>query len=69
MLFRKKMPRSCDYCAFGTSISENQILCMKKGAVSVDFKCRKFRYDPCKRIPCKVKLPDFSSYNDSDFSL
>ncbi len=69
MLFRKKIQKSCSYCAHGTCISDNQILCIKKGSVSVDFKCRKFRYDPCKRIPGKMKLPDFSAYHDDDFSL
>ena len=29
----------------------------------------RFRYDPCKRIPCKAKAMDFSKYDSEDFSL
>jgi hypothetical protein len=31
--------------------------------------CRKFRYDPCKRIPSKPKALDFRKYDEHDFSL
>lgn len=69
MLFRKKMPRSCTYCVYGAELSEEQIICTKKGIVSVYDQCRKFRYDPCKRIPVKAKAPDFSKYDQEDFTL
>lgn len=69
MLFRKKIERSCSYCQFGTQIEEDLILCSKKGVRSIDSKCRRFRYDPCKRIPHKAKALDFSKYEEQDFSL
>ena len=69
MLFRKKMPRSCSYCAYATKLNEEQVLCIKKGVRNGDLPCRKFSYDPCKRIPVKAKALDFSKYNDEDFSL
>ncbi len=69
MLFRKKMYRSCCYCNHGTAMGEDQILCAKRGVVSVYYSCRKFRYDPCKRVPPKMKPLDFQKYNDTDFSL
>lgn len=69
MLFRKKIQRSCSYCAFGTKIDDEQVLCIKNGVVSVSGKCRKFSYDPCKRIPAKPKAMDFSKYSKEDFSL
>lgn len=69
MLFRKKMPRSCSYCAYGTKIDENNVLCIKRGVVSIDGACRKFVYDPCKRIPPKAKALDFEKYNKEDYSL
>jgi hypothetical protein len=68
MLFRKKMERSCTYCAYGTKIDEELTLCIKKGVVSTDG-CRKFRYDPTKRIPPKQKPLDFSKYDEEDFTL
>lgn len=69
MLFRKKIAPSCIYCAYSTRLDDEQILCIKRGVVLESSKCRKFKYDPCKRIPLKPKAPDFSQYDDHDFSL
>ncbi len=69
MLFRKKIPRSCTYCQYFTTLDEEQGLCMKKGIVAPDGKCRKFRYDPCKRIPPRPKPLDVDKYSTEDFSL
>ncbi len=69
MLFRKKITKSCSYCLHGTSIDKDQILCIKKGVVPLCGKCRKFRYDPCKRVPAKPKALDFEQYNEVDYSL
>ncbi len=69
MLFRKKIERSCSYCSYGTLIQDGQVLCTKKGVVSADDKCRKFSYDPCKRIPPRPKAVDFSKYDTEDYSL
>ena len=69
MLFRKKIERSCSYCLYGACLENEQILCAKKGMRSLEDKCRKFKYDPCKRIPSKAKALDFSRYDKEDFSL
>ncbi len=69
MLFRKKMERSCQYCRFGTQMNEEMMLCAKKGIVQPCDDCRKFRYDPFKRVPPKPKALDFSKYEEDDFSL
>lgn len=69
MLFRKKMTCSCLYCARGTQMDDGSILCIKRGVVTEREKCRKFKYDPCKRIPPRAKAPDFTKYEDMDFSL
>ena len=69
MLFRKKIQKSCAYCANGTKLDEEQILCIKRGVVVETNKCRKFKYDPCKRIPPKAKAMDFKKYDEEDFSL
>ena len=69
MLFRKKIPKACTYCLHGTQIDQEQVLCIKKGVVSPDGKCRKFCYDPCKRIPLKAKALNFEKYNEDDYSL
>ena len=69
MLFRKKIERSCAYCLYGAKLEDDMILCAKKGMKSIDDQCRRFKYDPCKRIPAKPKALDFSKYEEEDFSL
>jgi len=69
MLFRKKIEKSCSYCIYSTKLDDEQALCVKMGVVDLYSKCRKFRYDPTKRIPPKPKAPDFEQYTQEDFSL
>ena len=69
MLFRKKMEKSCTYCRYGTMLEEGLALCIKRGVVSADRKCRKFSYDPIKRVPPKPKALNFEKYDQEDFSL
>lgn len=69
MLFRKKIQKSCEYCVNGTMLENDQVLCAKRGQIDNPEKCRKFRYDPFKRIPCKPRAIDFSRYDEEDFSL
>lgn len=69
MLFRKKIERACAYCVHGTRLEDGQILCAKKGLKKEEDKCRRFRYDPLKRVPKKARALDFSRYDAEDFSL
>lgn len=69
MLFRKSIKRACSYCARGTRITKDQILCAKHGVVSHTYACGKFKYDPCKRIPPRAKALDFSKYDQEDYTL
>ena len=69
MLFRKKIARSCQYCNNATKLNDTEVLCSKRGIMSIEKSCRKFSYDPCKRIPSKAKVSDFSKYDTEDFSL
>lgn len=69
MLFRKKIPRSCSYCRYGTNINDEQILCAKRALVDINHSCRKFRYDPLKRVPPKMKALNLQKYDDVDFTL
>lgn len=69
MLFRRKITRSCSYCVHGTKFDNDTILCIKRGVVPANKSCRKFSYDPCKRVPPKAKAINFEKYNTEDFSL
>lgn len=69
MLFRKKIDPQCGYCQHSTKLNDEQVLCIKRGIRSVAEKCSKFRYDPYKRIPSRVKTLDFRKYDREDYSL
>ena len=69
MLCRRKVQRSCQYCVHGARIDSEQVVCSKKGLVSFSGGCRRFRYDPLKRIPPRPKALDFSRFDQEDFSL
>lgn len=44
--------RLCEFCRFASEIPKTEeMLCEHKGVVSKEYLCRKFIYDPLKRIP------------------
>ena len=69
MLFRKNVARFCAYCVHAGKVNEEQVLCPKKGFVSAQDSCPRFRYDPLKRTPPRFSSKDFSKYDTDDFSL
>ena len=69
MLLRKKIERNCAYCEYAGKLSDEQMICQKCGIVPANHHCRRFRYDPLKRVPSKPKAQDFSKYTEKDFSL
>lgn len=69
MLFRKNVAKFCSYCTHAGTSGNGQMLCSKKGFVSPDGKCWRFRYDPLKRIPSRYKSKDFRQFKEEDFSL
>ena len=69
MLFRKKLARHCAYCVYAGKISDEQMICQKCGVVPATHQCRRFRYDPLKRVPAKPQAQNFSKYDKKDFSL
>lgn len=62
-LFAKKAHRACRHCANGRQAEGGErVLCIHKGIVEPDFSCRKYRYDPLKRVPKRrPALPTFSA--------
>jgi len=69
MLFKKDMEPRCAYCARGAKLDDDSVLCVKRGCVPLSHACRNFRYDPLKRVPPKLALPDFSRLDQEDFTL
>lgn len=67
--FGQNIEPACEYCEYGRlSGNRTTVLCEKKGVVALDFHCRKFRYDPLKRIPHAPKLQE-NTYSEKDFQL
>ena len=59
---------ACKYCTLAVvTADEKVILCRKRGSVSGDDFCRKFKYDPLKRQP--GSLPEFGEYTADQFVL
>lgn len=58
----------CEYCAVGTiTPTGKNVLCPKKGVLAPDFSCKKFKYDPLKRVP--KKMPELPKFDAEDFAL
>ena len=67
-IFSKEIPPACKYCAFGTPApATDEILCRRKGVVSPDGHCRRYKYDVLKRIP-RVG-PELEHFTEADFEL
>ncbi len=69
MLFRKKIEPHCAYCARAGKVDEEQMICPKKGLVPAGESCRRFRYDPFKRVPPRPKPRDLEAFRPEDFQL
>ena len=69
MLFEKDMDPRCAYCQRGTTLDDGQVICVKKGIVAAGGSCRRFRYDPLKRVPPKPAAARFDRFKDEDFTL
>lgn len=67
-VFNKKISHCCEYCANAQiSSALNLIFCKIKGPVSSQDSCRKYKYDPLKRVPhTEAKLPEYTA---DDFKL
>ena len=69
VLFNRNMEPRCAYCRRCTVLDGERVLCIRKGIVSAGNSCRRFRYDPLKRVPPKPVHADFSRLREEDFSI
>lgn len=69
MLFRKDIEPCCAYCQKGSVISEREVACVKKGIMPAEGHCRRFRYDPLKRVPPRPAALRTDNLKEEDFSL
>ena len=68
-LFQHKIDPRCVYCANGRPLNKEQIVCPKKGVMGSDSHCRKFIYDPLRRIPPRPQSTPEFELNAEDFTL
>lgn len=55
----------CKYCERAATLSDPDImLCKKRGIVPAGHCCRRFRYDPLKRVPQRANLEIRLEYID-----
>ena len=67
-LFSKNVDPRCMYCSLGRPMWRSQIGCVYQGVVKEHHHCKRFRYDPLRRIPAKP--PKLSvNYTDKDFEI
>lgn len=67
-LFGNNIEPACGYCRFGKPTNDGgRILCPNTGVVAPHFHCKKYRYDPLKRVPSRQ--PMLQQYDKSDFEL
>ncbi len=69
MLFDKKIDKSCSYCKFGGAIGNDEIMCLKRGVVPAWHHCRRFVYDPLKRVPPKPQMLTEQGFEKKDFEV
>jgi hypothetical protein len=67
-LFRKDIDPRCAYCVCGRQLGHGDVGCVHKGVVKEYFHCKRFRYDPLRRVPHKpVRLG--KNYTEDDFKI
>lgn len=67
-LFNKDITPNCAYCLKGTpAVDGVNIFCKRKGIVKPEYSCRRFKYDPLRRVP---KLPkELEKFSADDFKI
>lgn len=67
-LYGNNIQPACEYCARARRAVDGRVmLCTRKGVVPLYHRCRRFLYDPLKRIP--YRQPALEKYKPEDFSL
>lgn len=66
--FGTNISPACEYCAHSRPSPDGRMYyCLKVGVVYPYHKCRKFRYDPLRRIP--RRRPALPKFSPEDFQL
>lgn len=68
-LYGNTITPACHLCANGRmSVDGEVVLCLLKGVADPGDRCRKFRYDPLRRVPFRQPTPA-GSFTEEDFRI
>ncbi|MDD3693080.1 MAG: hypothetical protein PHX02_04165 [Oscillospiraceae bacterium] len=67
-LYGNYIESTCEYCLYGRKSSDGKaILCPKKGVMPLYHYCRKYVYDPLKRVP--ARQPKIKMFDENEFKI
>lgn len=67
-LYGNAITPACGICGNGRRSCDGKvILCLRRGVVEPSARCRKFRYDPLRRVP--YTQPALATYSEEDFRI
>ena len=67
-LYGNRVTPACETCLHGhRSFDGKVVLCPRRGAMPLYEKCRKYEYDPLKRVPRRAPKP--AEHSAEEFSL
>ena len=67
-MFNEDIIKKCAHCQNSLSLSNSgEMACKIRGIVNSDDLCRKYKYDPLKRVPKAIKLAN--NYAPDNFNL
>lgn len=69
MLFRKDIEPMCSYCQHGTKLNDMELSCKYRGITRASSSCRRFKYEPLKRVPPKPARLVLRGLSDEDFKF
>ncbi len=69
-LYGNRIEPACAYCRHGKRTADGRaILCLRKGVVPLYHRCRRYEYDPLRRIPSVRPAAPPTTYTEDDFRL
>ena len=67
-LYGNRIEPTCEVCQFGHLSSDRRVvLCFYKGVMPLYHHCRRFGYDPLRRVP--QRRPKQAAFTADDFSI
>lgn len=69
MLYSKEIKPCCAYCLNSTPVNDDEAICKKHGVVALSYRCKRYCYDPTRRVPPEPQELQQGYFSEKDFSL